>query len=231
MLALQAPVVLGTQCTGFCLLGKYATNWPASNYSERVSVGSQGWIQFLDGECLAHGKAASQAFPTLLSDQGCMVDALLFPILLSTHLPGIVLLLCPHRDDHHLERGQPQGPVGRKWGRKLFIRLWPLGLGIAVGRSEKEIHRIRGMNSLNTLVSGDSPSPPTAFCQHSQEPLHRPQHCPMNKDWTLGGPRRPEEKGRANGESANAGQPKSPSRHQEASLMGWGVRSGQGRRG
>lgn len=38
-----------------------------------------------------------------VSDQSCSSKALLC-------LPGVFLLLTPHRDDHHLEWGQPQGP-------------------------------------------------------------------------------------------------------------------------
>lgn len=57
-----------------------------------------------------------------------------------THLPCVFLLLRPYRDDHHLDRGEPQGPVGKK--RKGTIHL-VLAIRCSCRRSEKEIHRIR----------------------------------------------------------------------------------------
>lgn len=125
------------------------------------------------------------------------------PSLASTpYLPGILLLLSPHRDNHHLERGQPQWPGRERTDDGKLVTLALASSVVVQSRLEKEKGwHMKGDRiwSINYLVWGQnrnpgsevSPFPAAAFCQHSQQSFHRTEHCSVNEDWTLPGTRLP----------------------------------------
>lgn len=54
-------------------------------------------------------------------DSGPLSLASNYGVLTSPHLSGIVLLLGPHWNDHHLHRGQPQGPGGTEKDKRFVM--------------------------------------------------------------------------------------------------------------